>query len=145
MDTTPIVARLNAIADAVKALKELQPLPYDEFAREHVLHGSAERDFQVAIQAALDIGTYLLADAGVQVPSEYQQVFRALAEIGVLPQIFADKLMGMAKFRNVLVHLYLEVDLRKVYHYIQSDLDDFVLFAKYVSDYIAQRQGDESH
>jgi uncharacterized protein YutE (UPF0331/DUF86 family) len=51
----------------------------------------------------------------------------------------------MAKFRNVLVHLYLEVDLRKVYHYIQSDLDDFVLFAKYVSDYIAQRQGDESH
>jgi uncharacterized protein YutE (UPF0331/DUF86 family) len=53
--------------------------------------------------------------------------------------------MGMAKFRNVLVHLYLAVDLRKVYHYIQSDLGDFVLFAKYVSDYIAQRQGDESH
>jgi uncharacterized protein YutE (UPF0331/DUF86 family) len=135
---------LNAIADAVKALKELRPLPYDEFAREHVLHGSAERDFQVAIQAALDIGTYLLADAGVPVPSEYQQVFRALGQIGAIPQTFADKLMGMAKFRNVLVHLYLEVDLSKVYHYIQSDLDDFVLFATYVGDYIAQRQGDES-
>ncbi len=27
----------------------------------------------------------------------------------------------------------------------ELQLDDFVLFAKYVSDYIAQRQGDESH
>jgi uncharacterized protein YutE (UPF0331/DUF86 family) len=130
---------LNAIADAIKALKELQTLSYEEFAREHVLHGSAERDFQVAIQAALDIGAYLLADAGVQVPSEYQQVFRALGQIEVLPQAFADKLVGMAKFRNVLVHLYLEVDLQKVYYYLQNNLDDFELFAKHVSDYIAQK------
>ena len=141
MDTTPIVARLNAIADAVKALKELQPLTYDEFAREHVLHGSAERDFQVAIQAALDIGAYLLADAGVQVPSEYQQVFRVLGQVGILPPAFAEKLVGMAKFRNVLVHLYLEVDLHKVHHYLQNDLDDFVLFAKYTGDYIARQSG----
>lgn len=43
----------------VNALKNLQSLPYDEFVRQHVLHTSAERDFQVSIQAALDIGKYL--------------------------------------------------------------------------------------
>ncbi len=41
MDIPPIVARLSVIADSVNALKELQRLTYDEFAREHVLHGSA--------------------------------------------------------------------------------------------------------
>ena len=54
MDITPITARLSAIANSVNALKDLQRLSYDEFAREHVLQAAVERDFQVAIQAALD-------------------------------------------------------------------------------------------
>jgi len=33
----------------------------------------------------------------------------------------------MAKFRNVLVHLYLEVDLQRVYRYLQENLDDLDL------------------
>ena len=125
-------------------MKELQPLTYPEFAREHVLHGSAERDFQVAIQAALDIGAYVLADAGVPPPAEYQQVFREMGRIGILPQPFADKIVGLAKFRNVLVHLYLEVDLQKVFSYLQNDLGDFEEFAQHVSDYIA-RQMEANH
>jgi uncharacterized protein YutE (UPF0331/DUF86 family) len=37
-----------------------------------VLVGSAERDFQVAIQAALDIGAYLLAELSAQTPTAYK-------------------------------------------------------------------------
>jgi len=120
----------------VNALKKLRPLTYEEFAREHVLIGSAERDFQVAIQAALDIGSIILADQSTRLPGEYKDVFPALAEIGVLPADFAQKLVGMAKFRNVLVHLYLEVDLKRVYRYLQENLDDFEDFARYVSEWL---------
>ncbi len=136
MDTTPIVARLSVIADCVNALKKLRSLRYEEFAREHVLVGSAERDFQVAIQAALDIGSIILADQSTRLPREYKDIFPALAEIGVLPADFAQKLVGMAKFRNVLVHLYLEVDLKRVYRYLQENLDDFEAFARYVSEWV---------
>jgi len=93
-------------------LRKLRLLTYDEFAREHILVGAAERDFQVAIQAALDIASIILADQSVKMPRDYKDLFPALAEIGVLPADFAQKLVGMAGFRNVLVHLYLEVDLQ---------------------------------
>jgi len=136
MDTTPIVARLSVIANSVNALRALQPLTYDEFAREHILIGSAERDFQVAIQAALDAGAYLLAQLSVSVPAEYKDIFLRLGEMGVLPNELATKLVGMAKFRNVLVHLYLDVDLKKVYQYLQHDLGDLESFARHVSEYI---------
>ena len=46
-------------------------------------------------------------------------------------------IVGMAKFRNVLVHLYLEVDLQKVYYYLQNDLEDFERYMRYVSEYLA--------
>ena len=120
----------------MNALRELRPLTYDEFAREHVLVASAERDFQIAIQAALDIGSIILADQQVMVPNRYSDIFPALAEIGVLPADLARKLVGMAKFRNVLVHLYLEVDLERVYRYLQEDLDDFETFARCVSEWL---------
>jgi len=136
VDTTPIAERLNVIRDCVNALRELRPLTYNEFVREHVLVGSAERDFQIAIQAALDIGSLILADQRAMIPKRYSDIFPALAEISVLPAGFAQKLVGMAKFRNVLVHLYLEVDLKRVYRYLQENLDDFETFARYVSEWL---------
>jgi len=136
MDITPIVARLSVIAERVSALKELQSLTYEEFAQDEVLRASVERNFQVAIQAALDIGSILLASLSVVVPSEYKEVFPKLAEVGILPASFAEKLVGMAKFRNVLVHLYLTVDVGKMYGYLQHDLGDLDLFAQYVGKYL---------
>ncbi len=127
---------MSVIGDCVNALRKLRPLTYDEFAREHVLVGSAEHDFQVAIQAALDVASIILADQSATLPKEYKDIFPALAEIGVLPADFAQKLVSMAKFRNVLVHLYLEVDLKRVYRYLQENLDDFETFARYVSEWL---------
>lgn len=62
MDTTPIKARLSVIARCVNVLRTPRSLAYDEFARDYILTGAAERNFQVAIQAALDIASTILAD-----------------------------------------------------------------------------------
>lgn len=120
----------------MNALKELGELPRDEFLASYLVCSAAERSFQVAIQAALDIGATLLAEAGTDVPSEYHDIFPKLAEIDVLPLPLANRLINMSKFRNVLVHLYMEIDLERLYSYIQNNLDDFNEFARHVSTYI---------
>jgi len=134
---------LSVIANCVNALRNLQSLSYDEFVRQHVLHASAERDFQVAIQAALDIGSIILAEQSVATPESYRGIFLKLAEMGVFPEDFAKKMARMAQFRNVLVHLYVEVDVRKVYDYLQHNLDDLEQFAHYVGKYLSSKQASE--
>lgn len=134
---------MTVITNAVNALKKLRALSYEEFAAEHVLVSSAERDFQVAIQAAIDIGAILLSAQAVTVPNSYKALLLALGDMGVLPSDFAQKIAPMAQFRNVLVHLYLEVDVRKVYQYIQYNLEDIELFVQYVGTYIHQGEGDD--
>ncbi|MFN8475078.1 MAG: DUF86 domain-containing protein [Anaerolineae bacterium] len=111
---------------------------------EHVIYAAAERDFQVAIQAALDISSIILAEQSVNVPEAYRDLFPALAEIGVLPVDLGRRLSYMAQFRNVLVHLYLQVDPRKVYDYLQNNVGDLELYSKYVGDYLAGRGADVS-
>jgi uncharacterized protein YutE (UPF0331/DUF86 family) len=80
----------------------------------------------------------ILADESYEIPSTYADVFSTLAKIGVLPNGFARTMIAMVKFRNVLVHLYLEVDSKRVYRYIQEELDDFERFIRYVSDWLAE-------
>ena len=125
----------------MNALSELRRLTYEDSAGDHVLVAAAERDFQVAIQAALDIGSSILAEQQVGPPQRYGDIFPALAEIGVLPEDFAERLTNMARFRNVLVHLYVEVDTGLVYRYLQENLDDFVSFCRFVSSWMRASGG----
>lgn len=129
---------MRVIANNVNALRELGEAPLEEFVSTFFLHAAAERGFQVAIQSALDIGAILLSEAGTDMPAEYRDIFPKLAEIGVVPESLASRLVAMAKFRNVLVHLYLEIEAERLYQYIQHNLDDFDQFAQYVGDYLSR-------
>jgi uncharacterized protein YutE (UPF0331/DUF86 family) len=79
----------------------------------------------------------ILSDLGTDIPSEYRQIFPKLAAVGVLPKDFAEHLVRMAKFRNVLVHLYTEVNHDLLYHYIHHNLNDFV---QYIAEYLNDRR-----
>lgn len=138
MDTTLITERLSVIARAVHALQEVRQVPLEEFVQDYFLHSAAERSLQVAIQAALDIGNILLSHSTTDVPTEYAEIFPALAHIGVLPVEFAERLVTMARFRNVLVHMYADIDLDRLHAYLQTDIQDFTVFAQHVAAYLEQ-------
>lgn len=125
----------------MSVLKQLQTLTCDEFVSDHIVHSAAERQFQVAIQSALDIASMILADLSIEIPGEYREIFPKLADVGVISNDFAEKFTNMAKFRNLLVHLYLEVDLKRVYQCLQNDLGDFEKFAQYIAEYLQEMKG----
>jgi uncharacterized protein YutE (UPF0331/DUF86 family) len=54
-----------------------------------------------------------VAKAGGRAPCDYADCFRILGEIGIFDEEFVEKLEKMAKFRNLLVHLYWQVDNKK--------------------------------
>ena len=138
MDTTPIVARLSVIAESVQGLQELQQLSYDEWQQDFLYRTSTERLFQLAIQAAIDIGSFILATKSSPPPRSYKEIFQQLGTLSIIPHKFADKLAQMAGFRNILVHLYMEVDDEKVYQFLQEDLPIFDQFTQYIGQYLAE-------
>jgi uncharacterized protein YutE (UPF0331/DUF86 family) len=117
-------------------LRDLSRLTYEEFVQDEIVQAAVEHSLQVAIQAALDIGSMILAERALKAPESYRDVFARLAEIGVLPDDFARRITPMAQFRNVLVHLYVEVDLDRVYAYLRNNLDDLETYARYVGRYL---------
>ena len=143
MDTIAIKARLTQIQDSLKLLDEIAVLDFAEFSEDPYKFNTAERQLQVAIQAALDIGQHVLAHLGVDTPQDYADIFAKLAEIKLLPEDLAAQLVKMARFRNILVHLYLQVRLDIVYDILLNNLGDLDEFAAYITQFMQKQEAEE--
>src|SRR5688572_14573542 len=111
-DPALIERHLLALGQAVKVLRNHQGRSLEELASDQEERWIVERGLQLCAQNTLDIAIHLAARAGRDVP-DYTAAIDRLADLGVLPSDFAASFRGMAGFRNVLVHGYLDVEDRK--------------------------------
>lgn len=79
--------------------------------------------------------TILSPGKGLHRAEEYSQYFKTLGREGVIDAGLAESLADMAKFRNLIVHRYAEIELEKVYNLLSKNLDDFREYAKQVLAY----------
>ena len=88
-----------------------------------------EHTLQLAIQAALDVASHVVSDERLGEPETSRDVFRLLGKAGVVPPQLSERLQRMAGFRNVVVHLYQDVDLEIVRDVVENRLGDLLEFA----------------
>ena len=62
-----------------------------------------------------------------------RRALRQLQELGQAPQ---ELFLRMARFRNLLVHLYAKVDDAEVYRIIREDLGDFERYLASLAQYL---------
>lgn len=87
-----------------------------------------EHTLQLAIQAALDVGSHLVSDERLGEPDTGRDVFRLLVRGGILSADLGQRLERMAGFRNVVVHVYQDVDLGIVRDVLENHLGDLIEF-----------------
>ncbi|MBI3924472.1 MAG: DUF86 domain-containing protein [Armatimonadetes bacterium] len=134
--TKPIIYELlEEIQRNLDLLQRLRAVPEEAFVSDPERYLLAERCFQLAIQCLLDISFYIASQQGWQRPESSSEAVLLMGTQGVLTREFSEKIVGMANFRNVLVHAYLKIDRHIVYRFL-SDLDDFREFSRQVLDYL---------
>ena len=67
-------------------------------------------------------------------PDEAENVFAVLGREDVIERDLARRMVGMVRFRNILVHDYLDIDSQIVYHNLTDELGDFDRFAQTILD-----------
>ena len=100
---------LETIERRLARLEEASGVPLERYREDRDLQDIVERNFELAIQAAIDLGLHLLADEPHSLPDTNRQVFAALAREKFLEDELAADLSRMAGFRNVLAHEYAEI------------------------------------
>jgi uncharacterized protein YutE (UPF0331/DUF86 family) len=108
-------------------LADLAPFEGATLAEVQAEHYRLERLFELHVMTASDILFHELAERGLT-PDSYRGAFRLAAAQGLLPPDLADRLQDAAGMRNVIVHLYEEIDYAILRASIGPALRDFGRF-----------------
>jgi uncharacterized protein YutE (UPF0331/DUF86 family) len=130
-DPALVAKKLAFIETCVRELRTLaRPERIADDLREERF---VEHTLQLAIQAAIDVGSHVVSDDRLGEPATGRDVFRLLARAGALPPDLAARLERMAGFRNVVVYSYQDVDVAIVRDVVLNHLGDLLEFVTAIS------------
>jgi len=136
LDGARVRKHLEDIALTLQVLEELQSTSLPDFCGDPRTRWATERGRERCIQNVLDIAAHILNAFGRPAPDDYTGLVGELGRQGILPGDFAERIVPMAGFRNILVHRCLDVDAAIAYDALQYRVDDFRVFARHVSEFL---------
>jgi uncharacterized protein YutE (UPF0331/DUF86 family) len=131
--------RLHLLEGYVRQLHSYRQRTLSEVRGDMSLTWAIEHGLQLSIQCVIDVCHYLVAVLALGTPATSQEAIELLRDAGIFPATFAHTLGQMVRFRNILVHVYAQVDVGRVYENLHNHLDDFGQFAQHVLHFLAQQ------
>lgn len=120
-----IISRFNKLDEYLNYLREIRANSKKEFMSNFNLFLSSQRALETCINICIDIGNHILAIKKLGKPETYSDIFVKLSNKDLIDKHLKDQLIKMVKFRNLLGHLYMEIDNEIIYDILQNDLEDF--------------------
>lgn len=136
-DKETIEERIGDIKNALTELKKFQKMSQEEFLKDKNNFYLTSYWLRIGIEAILTIGTHILSRLPFNGKrKDYTQVLLSLGEYNVIPKKFAEKIKGMAGYRNRLVHLYWRVTAEEILATLKENLDDFDKFIFHIKKFL---------
>lgn len=106
---------VNELKRRLGLWKKQEKISYKEFKENIEKRDMIMHNMLLAIQSAIDIGNELIKKNNLEIPSSYKDIFAILGKNKIINKDLTKQLEFLAGFRNVLVHLYWKIDLKRVY------------------------------
>jgi len=133
VDGAIVAAKIAAIRDAVDRIRAVLPREAAAFEADRTVREVVILNLFVALQETVALATHWLADAGLDVPGSYREIFLDLAQRGMISRDLAERLAAAAGFRNLVAHQYGVLDPTRVHAIGSAELGDLLDFCRTVS------------
>lgn len=121
---------MERLDEYVKYLSEIQQVNKNNFLKDYHFYGLAERYLQLSIETILDAGKMIIVANNLRKPEDNSDIPNVLKENNIISPELAERLSGIASFRNILVHDYEKIDREIVYQKLHNNLEDFTDFKR---------------
>lgn len=141
LDPGVILARLQKIRELLEFLEQYDLITFEQYCNDPKLKLSYERTFQLLVDCTLDINRHILSTLFVEpdrVRDSNRDDFRAMSSAKILTLELAETLADAAGMRNILVHMYLEIDNALIFHSIARCRDVYPQYIRQVLTYLAR-------
>lgn len=142
MPVDPLVVRrrLRALERYLRTLRELRALGREAIVHDLAIQERVERNAELLAQVCIDVALHIVAASGTAAPETYAEAMHALGPIIDLPDDVIARLAAAARLRNLLVHMYLEIDHGRL-HDEMAWIDDTEALAVAVERWLQTVEG----
>lgn len=138
VDKNVVAAKLAALADRVARVRQHRLADAQALADDPDAFDLVSFNLMLAVQACVDVAGHLIADEGWAPASDLREAFHRLREHGVLSRDSADALARATGLRNVVTHVYAQVDPQLVHRAATSGLADLETFRREVAAWVKE-------
>jgi len=131
-----ILDRISDINSSLKRLEEIRLSGLSNFLVSNDLEDIASFQLIKLIEGCLTICQHISAKVFKIAPDSYSNCFELLAKNNLIPSELSTNLQKMARFRNMLIHVYWNIDYKQVFEIIQNHLVDVRKFVAILDDLI---------
>lgn len=132
IDRDVLLNRFKRMDDLIKNLKDIKKIKKEEFIKNYLYYLSAQRALETSINICIDIGNHIVSINKMGSPENYSEIFVELSKNKIITNDLEQSLIKMAKFRNLLGHIYMEINNEMIYDILQHNLEDFELYKKQI-------------
>jgi uncharacterized protein YutE (UPF0331/DUF86 family) len=139
VDRRTVEAMLTDLNHAISLLQVESKRPLSDFLSDEVRAFGVQHLLQISIESLANISNHLAADLSWAKPTSYVASFQNLVDQGVITdKTLGERLILMARFRNLVVHRYWKVDIKEVHRIIREHLGDLTQVASDILEFLDQ-------
>lgn len=138
---TVVTRKLGFLQRYLRDLSDYANLNDDQRLDQHY---AIERLLQLLCESAADIGLQRLKSVGETLPTSYRETFIALERLHLLESELAAELIKACGMRNLLTHVYDDLDLDQIMGAIEPALSLYGRYAQWVVAWIDQMHSGSS-
>ncbi|MFB6225902.1 MAG: DUF86 domain-containing protein [Candidatus Paceibacteria bacterium] len=136
LDPTTIENNLEEIEENIEEIKkDVSDLSQQEFLQQNDKLRSVKYLLITTAEAVGNVCLHIAAKKFAKNINEIPEVVKFVGKKEVISEDLSEKLAGMARLRNLLVHQYWEIDDEKIYKYASEDLKDLRQFIEEIREY----------
>ena len=136
-----IIAKLELMQEYLARLLPLLAPADTDIVNNSTVLSAIERNFQLIVDAAIDINTAIISKSKAQPSDDYQGTFIIVAKCGAIPDELAYTIAPSVGLRNALVHVYEKLNPAKVVHDIKRNIGQYQEYMTHILKYI-EKEGE---
>lgn len=128
VDTDLILAKAGSVRKYLSRIENKRNVDFETFVADFDRQDVIMFNLQLAIQNCADIAAHIVSDEGLGMPGTTNEMFYLLEENGYLDRNLTEKMVKATGLRNLIVHEYGHLDLKRIYDIVNHDMADLNQF-----------------
>jgi uncharacterized protein YutE (UPF0331/DUF86 family) len=124
VDHDLILAKAGSIRRNLKRISEKGGVDLESFLADIDRQEVVSFNLHLAIENCTDLAAHIISEEGLGVPGSASEMFYLLEENGYLSTQLTEKMIKAVGLRNLIVHEYSKIDLKRLFEIVSKDVQD---------------------